>query len=627
MDSTLAMERGMNKLRITLIVTAAGAWMAGCSITSPDKYDPDAGDTTVDDGTDRDTLVDGDPPPDGVDGEDVPPACPEGMERCGEECFDLDTDPAHCGSCDIVCSSDRTCVDGECVCREGLTDCGGTCVDIRSNPSHCGDCDRACEDGWVCNGGICSLECGEGLTNCDGACLDLLNDPMHCGDCTRACPTAVGADPVCNAGECGLECRENRWDIDPDPGCEYECEFTSATEICNAEDDNCDGDVDEGFDCVTGDTVACVAECGTLGSGECTDDCRVPTGDACSPPAETCNGVDDDCDGICDNGFDCCQGASGTDCVTECGTDGSSTCSASCEAGACCAASETCGNNCDDNCNGSIDEGCGPPNDTCTGAIDVSAGGRFTGSTAAATDNTDPPSGCGATNGGRDVYFFFTISSDSDVFISTLGSSFDTVIYVGFECGGGGQGCNNNVSPPIITQSLLRMRDPANGTYFITLDGNGPGEAGDYVLDVYITPLDSPSDKCGHVVPFDDVMTGETGTTCGYDNDYVGSCTVSPSTAANDRVYFFVIPNGLPARRVTFSTCNAGTTNTYDTLLYIRNVCTDATSEVACNDDAATCMTAGTLSTVGADLGPGMYYLFMDGFTGCGDYRITVSGL
>jgi hypothetical protein len=314
------------------------------------------------------------------------------------------------------------------------------------------------------------------------------------------------------------------------------------------------------------------------------------------------------------------------ECMTACGTAGSSTCSATCELGSCCAASETCGNDCDDNCNGAVDEGCGPPNDTCAGAIDVTAGGRFTGSTAAAGDDSAPPSGCGAMGGGRDVYFFFTIRSASDVFISSLGSRFDTVLYVGSECGGGGLGCNNNFNSPTILQSILRLRNPADGTYYIALDGNGSAAAGDYVLDVYITPMDDPSDKCGHVVPFDDIMTGESGTTCGYDNDYVGSCTISPSTAAGDRVYFFVIPNGLPMRRVTFSTCNSDTSSAYDTLLYIRNVCTDAVSEFACNDDA-TCSISTTKATVGADLGPGAYYLFMDGFSGCGNYRITVSGL
>jgi hypothetical protein len=604
--------------RLFALCLAVAAVLAGCSLSAPGKYRPDAGDVPVelveDDGV---TTED-------VEEEDGPQPCPEGMERCGEACFDLATDPAHCGSCENVCSPDRACAGGACVCREGLTDCDGTCVDITSDPQHCGGCTVLCPTGWVCSASACSLECGEGLENCSGACVDLRTDPMHCGGCPNVCPTAVGADPACDAGSCGLVCQPNRWDLDGLPGCEYTCEFASGTETCNGEDDDCNGEEDETFPCARGELVDCVSECGTDGSGPCTAACQIPTGNACTPPDETCNGEDDDCDDACDNGFACCAGADEA-CTTACDTEGTSTCSPACVAGACCAAAETCGNLCDDNCNGAIDEACAPPNDTCDGAIDVTRGGRFTGSTALATDNSNPPAACGASNSGRDVYFTFTITSASDVFISSFGSSFDTVLYLGMECGGGGIGCQNNYASALIPQSMLRLGNAASGTYFITLDGNGASAFGDYVLDVYITPTDSPSDKCGHVVVFDDLLAGEIGSTCGYDDDYDGSCSsVTPVTGDLDRVYFFVIPNGAPPRTVTFSTCNPDSTITFDTLLYIRNVCSDPISEVACNDDESSCYPHAVVS---ANLGPGVHYLFMDGYDGCGSYRITVTGL
>ena len=606
---------------MVVLVLAVAAALAGCSLSAPGKYHPDGGDVPVEiveeDGVTTEDMEDVDVEEDG------PQPCPEGMERCGEECFDLTTDPAHCGSCTNACSSDRACVGGSCVCREGLTDCDGTCFDLTSDPQHCGGCTTLCPTGWVCSASNCSLECGAGLENCSGACVDLQTDPMHCGNCTNVCPTAVGADPGCDAGSCSLVCQPNRWDLDEVPGCEYTCEFVSGTETCNGEDDDCNGEADDTFPCSRGELVECVSECGTDGSGPCTAACQIPADNACTPPAESCNGEDDDCDGECDNGFACCAGVV-DDCTTECGTEGSSTCSATCAAGTCCAEAETCGNGCDDNCNGGVDEGCPPPNDTCDGAIDVTRGGRFTGSTALAADNTNPPSGCGASNSGRDVYFSFTITSPSDVFISSFGSSFDTVLYLGSECGGGGLGCSNNYIPYVVTQSMLRLGNAASGTYFITLDGNGAAASGDYVLDVYITPTDSPSDKCGHVVVFDDLLAGETGSTCTYDDDADGSCNIAPTNVDPDRVYFFVIPNGAPVRTVTFSTCNPDSTGTFDTLLYLRDVCTDAASEIACNDDDPSC---GTKAVVSADLGPGVYYLFMDAFTGCGSYRITVTGL
>ena len=72
------------------------------------------------------------------------------------------------------------------------------------------------------------------------------------------------------------------------------------TEVCNGVDDDCDGAVDEGFECVVGETVACATTCGSTGVGACTDTCRVPVGAACVMPEEVCNYVDDDCDGLVD---------------------------------------------------------------------------------------------------------------------------------------------------------------------------------------------------------------------------------------------------------------------------------------------------------------------------------------
>jgi hypothetical protein len=68
-------------------------------------------------------------------------------------------------------------------------------------------------------------------------------------------------------------------------------------ELCNGEDDNCDGRIDEGFD-VDGDHwVACSI-------GEKLADCD-DADPAINPGAvETCNGKDDNCDGRIDEGYD-----------------------------------------------------------------------------------------------------------------------------------------------------------------------------------------------------------------------------------------------------------------------------------------------------------------------------------
>jgi hypothetical protein len=579
---------------------------AACSLSVPSAYTPE--DASTDDGQDG----------------DGPGPCPEGQTRCGDSCVDTTADPMHCGGCFNACTAGMSCVDSVCVCPGGLRDCGGVCVDVASNPAHCGECYNACPEGLVCSSGVCSTECGEGLTNCSGACVNLSSDPMNCGECGNICPTAVGAVAVCEETVCGLDCWPNRWDLDGIPGCEYECVYTSG-EICDGADNDCNGLPDDTFPCVRGAEVSCATSCASEGTGVCTPDCRIPSGPACHPPEEECNGLDDDCDGAVDNGFECVPGL-GSTCTTACGTAGMQECdSATCTWNPCCAATETCGNGCDDDCNGEADDGCTEvPNDTCASPMDVTSGGRFTGNTTPAVNNST--GSCASTSAGRDVYFSFTLTEMSDVWVSSFGSQFDTVLYVGSTCGGDNIGCWNDYSTSV-RQSYVRTEDMAPGTYYVCLDGNGDSRHGDYVLDVYITPSANRSDRCGN--PEDFSVTGESGTTCGWNEDADASCDNPFPMTVPDRVYFVVI-GPTTSRNVVFSTCNASTN--YDSLMHLRRVCTDPASEVVCNDDGAdSCPSSRTRSVLQADLAPGIYYLFIKAygneFGECGNFLITATGL
>jgi len=176
------------------------------------------------------------------------PACvaPTSL-ACGGMCVDP-TQPAHCGTCDNVCSGpdagagQATCTlgaDGGGTCGLGCSgatslNCNGACVDP-SQPAHCGSCTNVCAGptagtgSAVCTpgadgGGECSVSC-TGATSevCGGSCF-APTDPNHCGSCTNACApppsgngqaTCTGSTPMCGvsctAGShvCGGDCLAN----------------------------------------------------------------------------------------------------------------------------------------------------------------------------------------------------------------------------------------------------------------------------------------------------------------------------------------------------------------------------------------------------------------------------------
>lgn len=245
-----------------------------------------------------------------------------------ESCYDGPAETRDVGICQ---AGQRVCVNGtytDClgqvlpqdeVCNGKDDDCDGEIDDVAATSSCDTHLQGACGEGsLVCHSGVefCqplrqsqTEQCNDIDDDCDGSTDEVTAAPCY-PDAVAGCVQDSHGAWQCQGG-----CTTGLLDC---TSAEQSCSgaMTPAAEVCTtseqfAQDEDCDGNVDEDCACATGDTRECYAgPTGTNGHGICragTQTCVDAVWGACSgqivPRAEACDNskADDDCNDVVDD--------------------------------------------------------------------------------------------------------------------------------------------------------------------------------------------------------------------------------------------------------------------------------------------------------------------------------------
>ncbi len=390
---------------------------------------------------------------------------------CDEDTADGNDEELVGGACDGPdddrCAGGTTeCIDGELLCTEGPEGTREMCDGIDN------DCDPSTPDGSedprlgeACDGDDADA-CEEGNAICRGGgllCDDLTDDQIEiCDGEDNDCDGEADED----AGDTWFRDSDgDRWGTEEETvnACSRPPGFTGRPGDCNDDEATVNPDEADVCDGLNNDCIGDADDDPTFYETAWPDDDGDSFGDS-SAPSSACENPAE----YVDNGEDCNDdspdAAPGLDEVCDDGLDNDCNDSIDCADDAC-AETDLCVTGCSDDTIGDVT---GP--ESSTGSTE-GAGNEFF-------------SGCGG-GGGPEVVLAWTAPDSGTYIMDTLGADFDTTLYVLDGCEGDEIACNDDgFTGADRLQSQVTFEAEAGANLLIVVDGFGGGSAGDYVLNI-----------------------------------------------------------------------------------------------------------------------------------------------
>lgn len=231
--------------------------------------------------------------------------------------------------------------------------------------------------------------------------------------------------------------------------------------------------------------------------------------------------------------------------------------------------------------------------DSCAAPGAHTAGQDLIADTLGAGD--DLAGSCGG-QGAPDVVYRLDLQSRTRVRASFVDQEFAPVLYLQSACGTQTSEvfCVDATSGAPIDQIV------AAGTYFLVLDGQTPDSFGSAQISLQLDDLGALEQSC-RSAPLIRPGRQITGDTTGSTDRFQATC--AGRAQSPDLVYRLQLRR---RQRVRISSEQTG----FDGAIYVRSDCTDAATEVACNDDAGD----NRHSMIEVVLDPGNYFVFVDGY-------------